>query len=142
MKREKQRVRVGVDTGGTFTDFVYVSGGRARVFKVPSTPDDPSRAIVEGLRRVARESGVGVRERVAADGSVVEELTDGEVASLVAKLKRARAESVAVCLLFSFARPEHERRIESALKDALEGVPLSVSHRILPEYREFERTST
>jgi N-methylhydantoinase A len=201
-------VRVGVDTGGTFTDFVYHTGGRARIFKVPSTPDDPSRAIVEGLRRVARESGAslrelevvhgttvgtnallerrgaraalvttegfedvlvigrqaraslydlnwarptplvedrlrfGVRERVGADGSVVEELTDEEVASLVRKLKRARVESIAVCLLFSFARPEHERKIERAITEALPHVPLSVSHRILPEYREFERTST
>lgn len=208
MKREKQRVRVGVDTGGTFTDFVYVAGARARVFKVPSTPDDPSRAIVEGLRRVARETGVGlrglevvhgttvgtnallerrgaraalvttegfedvlvigrqaraslydlnwtrpaplvedrlrfgVRERVAADGAVVEELTDEEVASLVAKLKRARVESVAICLLFSFARPEHERKVERAIREALPEAALSVSHRILPEYREFERTST
>jgi N-methylhydantoinase A len=202
------KVRVGVDTGGTFTDFVYHAGGRARIFKVPSTPDDPSRAIVEGLRRAAREAGValralevvhgttvgtnallerkgaraalvttegfedvlvigrqargslydlgwtrpaplvedalrfGVRERVAADGSVVEELETEEIVALVKKLKRARPESVAVCLLFSFARPEHERRIERELKAALEGVPLSVSHRILPEYREFERTST
>jgi N-methylhydantoinase A len=205
---ERARVRVGVDTGGTFTDFVYHAGGRAHVFKVPSTPDDPSRAIAEGLRRAAREAGVnmrdlevvhgttvgtnallerrgaraalvtnkgfedvlvigrqargslydldwtrpaplvadelrfGVRGRVAADGSVVEELDDEEIASLVRKLKRARVESVAVCLLFSFARPEHERRIERALSEALEGVPLSISHRILPEYREFERTST
>jgi N-methylhydantoinase A len=202
------KVRVGVDTGGTFTDFVYHADGRARIFKVPSTPDDPSRAIVEGLRRAAREAGVrlrelevvhgttvgtnallerkgaraalvttegfedvlvigrqargslydlgwtrpaplvedalrfGVRERVAADGSVVEELDDAEIDALVRKLKRARPESVAVCLLFSFARPEHERRIERELRAALEGVPLSVSHRILPEYREFERTST
>jgi len=208
MKSDKQRVRVGVDTGGTFTDFVYHAGGRARIFKVPSTPDDPSRAIVEGLRRVAREAGVGlrelevvhgttvgtnallerrgaraalvttegfedvlvigrqaraslydlnwtrpaplvedelrfgVRERVAADGLVVEELTDEAVASLIKKLKRARVESIAVCLLFSFARPEHERKLERAIKDALPEVPLSVSHRILPEYREFERTST
>ena len=205
--REK-RVRVGVDTGGTFTDFVCHAQGRAWIFKVPSTPDDPSRAIAEGLRRAAREAGVsvrdlevvhgttvgtnallerrgaraalvttegfedvlvigrqargslydlnwtrpaplvadalrfGVRERVAADGSVVEELEDEEVAVLIRKLKRARVESVAVCLLFSFARPEHERKIERALASALEGVPLSVSHRILPEYREFERTST
>ncbi|MCA1619957.1 MAG: hydantoinase/oxoprolinase family protein [Acidobacteria bacterium] len=202
------KVRVGVDTGGTFTDFVYVAGGRARVFKVASTPDDPSRAIAGGLRRVAREAGVaprdlevvhgttvgtnallerkgaraalvttrgfedvlvigrqargslydldwtrpaplvadglrfGVRERVAADGSVVEELEDEEVAALVRKLKRAGVESVAVCLLFSFAAPRHERKIERALKAGLGGVPLSVSHRILPEYREFERTST
>ena len=205
---ERARVRVGVDTGGTFTDFVYHAGGSAHVFKLPSTPDDPSRAITEGLRRAAREAGVrlrdlevvhgttvgtnallerrgaraalvtnrgfedvlvigrqargslydlgwtrpgplvedslrfGVRERVAADGSVVEELTDEEVASLVRKLKRARVESVAVCLLFSFARPEHERKLERAIAEALPEVPLSVSHRILPEYREFERTST
>jgi N-methylhydantoinase A len=208
MKREKQRVRVGVDTGGTFTDFVYHVAGRARIFKVPSTPDDPSRAIVEGLRRVARETDArlrdlevvhgttvgtnallerrgaraalvttegfedvlvigrqaraslydlnwtrpaplvedrlrfGVRERVAADGSVVEELTGEEVAALVWKLKRARVESIAVCLLFSFARPEHERKLERAITEALPEVLLSVSHRILPEYREFERTST
>jgi len=198
-------VRVGVDTGGTFTDFVYHAGGRARIFKVPSTPDDPSRAIVEGLRRAAREAGVrlselevvhgttvgtnallerkgaraalvttegfedvlvigrqargslydlnwtrpaplvedhlrfGLRERVAADGTVVEELTDEALDALVKKLKRARPESVAVCLLFSFVRPEHERRVERALREALEDVPLSVSHRILPEYREWER---
>ena len=201
-------MRVGVDTGGTFTDFVYHVAGRARIFKVPSTPDDPSRAIVEGLRRAAREAGVGVRElevvhgttvgtnallerrgaraglvttegfedvlvigrqaraslydlnwtrpaplvedrlrfgvreRVGSDSSVVEELTDEEVAKVVRKLKRARVESVAVCLIFSFARPEHERKLERAIREALPGVPLSVSHRILPEYREFERTST
>jgi N-methylhydantoinase A len=205
---KERRVRVGVDTGGTFTDFVCHAGRRAWIFKVPSTPDDPSRAIAEGLRRVAREAGVrlrelevvhgttvgtnallerkgaraalvttegfedvlvigrqargqlynlnwtrpaplvedslrfGVRERVAADGSVIEELETEEVAALVRKLKRARVESVAVCLLFSFAHPEHERKIERSLASELEGVPLSVSHRILPEYREFERTST
>src|ERR1700749_2926673 len=68
---EKERVRVGVDTGGTFTDFVYVSRGRARVFKVPSTPDDPSRAIVEGLRRAAREAGVSLRELEVVHGTTV-----------------------------------------------------------------------
>src|SRR5436305_3581256 len=207
-EKKKGRVRVGVDTGGTFTDFVYHVGGRARIFKVPSTPDDPSRAITEGLRRVAAETGArlgdlevvhgttvgtnallerrgaraalvttagfedvlvigrqargslydlnwtrpaplvedklrfGVRERIAADGSVVEELEDEEVEKLVRKLKRAGVESVAVSLLFSFARPEYERKIERALASELTGVPLSVSHRILPEYREYERTST
>src|ERR1700759_4057096 len=199
--RKRERVRVGVDTGGTFTDFVFHAGGRARIFKVASTPDDPSRAIVEGLGRVARETGarlrdlevvhgttvgtnallerrgartalittegfedvlvigrqargslydlnwmrpaplvedslrLGVRERGAADGSVVVELEDEEIEKLVRRLKRARVESVAVCLLFSFARPEHERRIERALAAELKGVPLSISHKILPEYR-------
>src|ERR1700755_2838663 len=71
MMREKQRVRVGVDTGGTFTDFVYMAGSHARVFKVPSTPDDPSRAIVEGRRRVAREAGVSLRDLEVVHGTTV-----------------------------------------------------------------------
>jgi len=61
-KKEAGRVRVGVDTGGTFTDFVYYACARARIFKVPSTPDDPSRAIAEGLRRVAEETGARLQE--------------------------------------------------------------------------------
>src|SRR5918911_2746269 len=68
---EKDRVRVGVDTGGTFTDFVYHVDGRARIFKVPSTPDDPSRAIVEGLRRVARETGARMRDLEVVHGTTV-----------------------------------------------------------------------
>ena len=47
--------RVGIDTGGTFTDFVYESSEKIAVFKVASTPDDPSRAIAEGLQRIATE---------------------------------------------------------------------------------------
>ena len=177
-----------------------------RVFKLASTPGDPSIAITEGLKRVALETGVrladievvhgttvatntllerrgartalvttagfedvlaigrqarpslydldairpaalipsnlrfGMRERVTAEGEVLVELDEVALLSLVIKLKRARVESIAICLLFSFLHPEHERRIAAALK-VLE-VPLSVSHQILPEYREFERTST
>src|SRR5437879_11670962 len=59
---------------------------------------------------------------------------------LVEKLRRAKAESIAVSLIFSFVHPKHEQRIAKAL--ATLGVPLSISHRILPEYREYERTST
>ena len=70
-KSERERVRVGVDTGGTFTDFVYHAEGRARIFKVPSTPDDPSRAIVEGLRRVARETGARARDLEVVHGTTV-----------------------------------------------------------------------
>ncbi len=208
MNDQKKSVRVGVDTGGTFTDFVYHARGRARVFKLASTPDDASQAIIEGLRRIASETGVsldemeivhgttvgtnallqrrgaraaliatagfedvlvigrqargslydlewsrpaplvaeelrfGVRERVAADGTVLEELTDDEIAAVVEKLQRANVESVAVSLLFSFVNNAHERRIEAALASALKDVPRSVSHKIHPEYREYERTST
>jgi N-methylhydantoinase A len=202
----KRRVRVGVDTGGTFTDFVFQAGARLRLFKLASTPGDPSVAIVEGLRRIAAETGArlldmevvhgttvgtnallqrrgartallttqgfedvlaigrqarpalydlnavkpeplvpfewryGVRERVNSSGEILLAPDQSELEALASKLKDQQIESVAVCLLFSFANPEHERRIASALKK-LE-VPLSVSHKILPEYREYERTST
>ncbi|HKG21784.1 MAG TPA: hydantoinase/oxoprolinase family protein, partial [Blastocatellia bacterium] len=61
-------------------------------------------------------------------------------ARAVRRLKGSGAESVAVCLLFSFANPEHERAVARALAPL--GIPVSLSHKILPEYREYERTST
>ena len=195
---------MGVDTGGTFTDFVYFSGDELRIFKVASTPADPSRAITTGLQRIAHELGArrfeiihgttvgtnallqrkgarvalvttagfedvieigrqarpelynlnavkppplvpselrfGVSERVVASGEVIEPLSQTEIRNLVKAVRQANCESVAVCLLFSFIRPEHEAALAHALESL--GVPLSVSHRILPEYREYERTST
>src|ERR1043165_8387174 len=70
-KQDRRRVRVGVDTGGTFTDFLYHAAGRARIFKVPSTPDDPSRAITEGLRRVAGETGARLGDLEVVHGTTV-----------------------------------------------------------------------
>jgi len=61
-KKDSRRVRVGVDTGGTFTDFIYAArggDGRLRIFKLASTPADPSRAISEGLRHRRRVEGQG-----------------------------------------------------------------------------------
>lgn len=205
-RARKVRTRVGVDTGGTFTDFVFEAEGELRIFKLASTPDDPSRAIIEGLRRIAAGVGsrlseievvhgttvgtnallqrrgartalvttagfedvieigrqarpelynlnavkppplvpselrFGVGERVAASGEVLEALNDTEVNMLVEKLRRAGCESIALSLLFSFAHPDHEQRIAKALRNL--NLPLSISHQILPEYREYERTST
>ena len=195
-----------MDTGGTFTDFVFEVRDGLRVFKVPSTPDDPARAISEGLQRIVEQTGVhlksievvhgttvgtnallqrrgarvalvttagfedvieigrqarpelynlnavkplplvpaelrfGVAERVAASGEVLQTLDKGTLEALVKKVRRAKCDSVAISLLFSFVDSSHEKRIEEALKSL--GLPLSVSHRILPEYREYERTST
>lgn len=69
--RNNQRVRVGVDTGGTFTDFIFEWRGRFQVFKVPSTPDDPSRAIREGLRAVAQETRVPLFKFEVVHGTTV-----------------------------------------------------------------------
>ncbi|MFN2599289.1 MAG: hydantoinase/oxoprolinase family protein [Pyrinomonadaceae bacterium] len=200
-------VRVGVDTGGTFTDFVFARGRRVEIFKLASTPADPSLAIAEGLRRVAAETGArvadlevvhgttvgtnalltragarvalvatagfedvieigrqarprlydfdavkppplvpramrfGARERVTASGEILEALGEEEIERLVAEIRSAAPESVAISLLFSFVSPGHEQKIARAISRALDA-PVSVSHEILPEYREFERTST
>jgi N-methylhydantoinase A len=205
-KNKKPPVRVGVDTGGTFTDFVYQAGSELRVFKIASTPDDPARAISDGLRRIADETGsdlfsievvhgttvgtnallqrrgartalvttagfedvieigrqarpelynldavkppplvpselrFGVKGRVAASREVLEPLRDSDVEQLIEQLQRANCESIAVSLLFSFVYPQHEKKIARAL--AALSVPLSISSQILPEYREYERTST
>jgi len=201
-----RNLKVGVDTGGTFTDFVFQTENGLRVFKLPSTPADPSTAITEGLKKIVEETHTdlakievvhgttvgtnalltrrgaravlvttsgfedvlaigrqarpslydlnvtkplplvadelrfGISERVTASGEVLIELAEKEIQGLVKKIKRAKPESIAICLLFSFVRPEHEKHLEESLSSL--GVPLSVSHKILPEYREFERTST
>src|SRR5687768_7933218 len=198
-KAQGSRLRVGVDTGGTFTDFVFVRDGQVQLFKVPSTPEDPSLAIRNGLARIGAavdvvhgttvgtnallqrrgartalittrgfedvlvigrqarpelynlnaikppplvddEMRFGVGERVVASGEVLEALNDSELPGLTAKLKQAGVESVAISLLFSFLHPEHEERIATSLIPL--NLPLSISSRILPEYREYERTST
>ncbi|HXD32951.1 MAG TPA: hydantoinase/oxoprolinase family protein [Pyrinomonadaceae bacterium] len=204
-KKSVSLIRVGVDTGGTFTDFVFELDGQLQIFKLASTPADPAQAILAGLkqieekvsadaalevvhgttvgtnallqRRGARAALVttkgfedvleigrqarpelynlnaikpsplvpdnlrfGVDERVVASGEILEQLSDADIEKLVSKLKRLKPESIAISLLFSFANSKHEQRLAQAL--AALGVPLSVSHQILPEYREYERTST
>jgi N-methylhydantoinase A len=80
-------------------------------------------------------------ERIGAQG-VVEELAEDEVAGLIDRLRDSDAESVAVCLLFAFRDPEHERRIAEALREALPDLHVSTSHEVLPAFREYERFST
>src|SRR6266511_4723573 len=69
--RTSDRARAGVDTGGTFTDFVFEAQGDLRIFKLASTPDDPSRAIIEGLRRIAAETGARLSEIEVVHGTTV-----------------------------------------------------------------------
>src|ERR1051325_948321 len=70
--RQKPRaLRVGVDTGGTFTDFVLRVDNELRIFKLASTPNDPSRAIREGLTRVASEFGAAPTAIEVVHGTTV-----------------------------------------------------------------------
>src|SRR6266849_6841512 len=64
-------VRVGVDTGGTFTDFVLRQNGRLEVFKLPSTPSDPSLAIRQGLQQVAAKTGIELKNIEVVHGTTV-----------------------------------------------------------------------
>ena len=193
---------VGVDTGGTFTDFVLIQDGAIRIHKEASTPDDPSRAILSGLsalgvlgsrmtmihgstvatnavleRKGARvglittagfadvlEIGRQTRpriygfemrrepplvpaklrleahERLDEQGRTLVPLDQASVAEALAVLRREQVDSVAICLLFSFVNPEHEHAIAEQVRAA--GLYVSASADVLPEFREYERTST
>jgi len=192
---------IAIDTGGTFTDCVWVEGGHIRMLKVFSTPDDPSRAIAEALEKIGvrglltllhgttvgtntllqrkgarvalvttagfedvieigrqarpklydfffdrveplvpRDLRFGVNERVSSDGEILREPSPEDLRALVEKVAAKKPEAVAISLLFSFANPKNEGEVAEALS-GLE-VPLSVSHQILPEFREYERSST
>jgi N-methylhydantoinase A len=89
---------------------------------------------------VPRELRFGVPERVSATGEILRIPTQEQLDALVGAVRAASAESIAISLLFSFANPETELRVEAALRCL--GIPISTSHRLLPEFREFERAST
>ena len=89
---------------------------------------------------VPPELRFGVAERVSSEGKLLREPTDEELMVLVERVRGSGAEAIAISLLFSFLRPENEVRVEAALRPL--GLPISTSHPILPEFREYERAST
>ena len=89
---------------------------------------------------VPKDLRFGVNERTASDGEILTKPTPEELRSLADQLAAAKPQSIAISLLFSFANPKNEEAIAKALSPL--AVPLSVSHQILPEFREYERTST
>jgi N-methylhydantoinase A len=80
-------------------------------------------------------------ERIGPDG-VVKPLAEEEPARLTELLRESGAESVAICLLFSYLDPSHEQRIAAHLRRALPDLHVSASHEVLPRFREYERCST
>jgi N-methylhydantoinase A len=83
-----------------------------------------------------------VPERTLADGTVAEPLDEAHVERLARELAAAGIEAVAVSFLHSFTNPEHERRAAAAIRRAAPGLRVSLSSEVVPEIREFERTST
>ncbi len=204
-------MKLGIDTGGTFTDFILQTDEGIATYKVSSTPDDPGRAILAGLLHffpqnkkqatfalpdnleivhgttvgtnaflqrkgartllvttygfedvltigrqnrqtlydleisrpaeiLCRDFCVGVKERVLFDGTVQVPLGKSVGKRIRSLCRKLSIESVAICLLHSYANPDHEKDIASALFPL--GIPVSVSSEVLPEFREYERFST
>jgi N-methylhydantoinase A len=91
---------------------------------------------------IPRRRRFEITERVGADGAVVIPLAEDEVDGLIAALKAARVDAIAVALMFCFLNPAHERALGERLRAALPDVPIFLSSDVLPEIKEFERTST
>ncbi len=129
---ERKGARTALVTTGGFEDAIEI-GRQAR----PKLYDFFFDRI-EPL--VSKEMRFGIHERTAADGRIITEPTAGELQTVADRVAAAGPESVAISLLFSFANTKNEESVATSLK-AL-GLPLSISHQILPEFREYERAST
>lgn len=90
---------------------------------------------------VPRELRFTVRERMGPEGEI-SPLDEDSVKEAVSALKEAEIEAVAVCLLFAFMHPDHEKRLGEVLREELPDIHVSLSSEVLPEFREYERFST
>jgi N-methylhydantoinase A len=206
-----QNWAVGIDVGGTFTDFYAFDrmSGTTLVHKTPSTPENPAKAIIAGLRELAAASGIPlssvgslahgttvatnaliqrkggtvavittrgfrdlleigrqvrpkmydmradypeplakrehrfeITERIGPDGAVITPLATAELEGIVRSLREIKAQACAVCLLFAYLNPDHERKIGAYLRERLPNVAVSLGSDVQPEFREYERFST
>jgi N-methylhydantoinase A len=91
---------------------------------------------------VRRSLRFEITERVGWDGSVLQPLAAEEVRAVARQLEELEIKSVAVCYLFSFLRPDHEQETAAILAECLPDVDVVLSSAVLPEFREYERTSS
>ena len=208
------KYKIGVDVGGTFTDFLLVDNqGRAKIYKTPSTPADPSIGFMAGIEEMAKDHGVSVKdflanvtaivhgttittnavltgkyaktgllttkghrdwlqtrrglkpscynskedppepivprrlrrvveERIDCEGKVLVPLNEEDVRTAAKIFKKEGVEAVAVCFLFSFLNSAHEDRAYEILSQELPQVYVSLSSKVLPQIRVYERGST
>lgn len=196
--------RIGVDTGGTFTDAVGQSeDGSWQIVKLPTTAERPSKAILDAVEELVPSSSdpvemahgtthatnalltgklgkvvfvttegfrdilaigrqdrddvyalepsasrpiqpaqriVEVKERVAANGRVIQPLSAAEIQRVAKAVKAKKPEAIAVACLHAYASPQHEQKLGRALRKL--GVPVMLSHEVAPEIREYERATT
>lgn len=199
---KRSPLRIAIDSGGTFTDCVWLHDSTLHVLKVFSTPADPAQAISGAVQKIAggdseivvlhgttvgtntllqrkgarvafvttkgfedsieigrqqrpklydfffeREPALaptelrfGVDERTSAEGVVLRAPGAQALEALARQIGDQQPQAIAVSLLFSFANPQNEQAVAEAL--AALKLPISISHQILPEFREYERAST
>lgn len=129
---EKKGARVALFTDAGFEDLIEIGRqNRSEIYAL--APSRPEPMVPRALR-------FGVGGRTLFDGKIAKPLSTADLKRVRAMAERSGAESFAVCLLHSYANPKSEEAIARAIAPA--GLPVSVSHRILAEYREFERLST
>jgi N-methylhydantoinase A len=130
---ERRGARTALVTTEGFRDVLEIGRqDRASLYDLTARRPEPL---------VPRELRFTVRERMGPEGVVVP-LDEGSLAATVEGLGAADVDAVAVALLFSFLHPEHERRVGKVIRRALPGVRVSLSVELLPELREYERSST
>ena len=201
--------RIGVDIGGTFTDFVMYDEENSKIIisKIPTTPKNPEQGTIEivsnstsqeqlkdvkyflhgttvGLNAILSREGIkvglittkgfrdvleirrgdrdemynlfwtpknilvprylriGVEERMNAEGKVLTKLNLEEIEKAISFFKEQNVNSIAVCLIHSYANPEHENKIYEIIKNSSSNFQISLSHKISGEFREYERTTT
>jgi N-methylhydantoinase A len=203
--------RIGADTGGTFTDVSLVeeSTGKSFITKVPSNPDNPSLAVINGVKQIIKETGIDYQdisffihgttvgtnalleqkgaktallttkgfkdvlqigrqtrpklydararksaplvprnlrleldERIDAHGNILKKIDRAEVAELSNILKRQNINSLAISFINSYVNTSHEIEVKEILQELVPEISVTLSCEVLPEFKEYERTST
>lgn len=133
---EGKGARVGLITTEGFRDIMqiarsYVPGGLAAWIIWPKPK--PLAAL---------EDTVEVKGRMNAAGAEVRPLDEANVREMLSKLKRKKVEAITVSLINAYANGDHEKRIGAIAREIMPDVPVSLSHEVLPEMQEYERTLT
>ncbi|CAM4191740.1 hydantoinase/oxoprolinase family protein [Lacicoccus alkaliphilus] len=205
------KYRIGVDTGGTFTDVALLAEGTGdiTVTKVPSTPHNSAIGVMDGVRQILSENSISagditffthgstvatntllerkgaktalittkgfrdileigrqtrpdlynfrarrpkpliprdlrweIDERVNARGEVIKDFDRKDINVLAEMIKKEEIESLVICLINSFLNKDNEVKLKEMLREAFPELSITISAEILPEIKEFERTST
>ncbi len=207
MQNQKKIRKIGVDTGGTFTDIVMSLEGSLLTHKVLSTPKNPAHAVIKGVSEILEQHKIdshsdveivhgstvatnalleyrgarialittkgfedvieigrqvrphlydinvqrpaplipsdrrfGITERTLHTGEIQTKVATTELEKLTTKLIGLELDAIAICFLFSYVNPKNEKIVAEHLSSL--NIPISCSHEILPEYREYSRFST